>query len=157
GPLSSVLAGTRTLSGHGFAPPRELPACGHLEGDWEAPDDEDGRPAPRIAVVYYRAQHLAGNTHYVEELSRAVVAAGATAVSLYCSSLRCPEDGRIDEPRGVDAPVVTVLAAGGATPATASAGGDDDSWNVGHLAELDIPILQGLCLTFDREAWEESD
>ena len=157
GQLWAFLADTLTLSGHGFAPPRELPAWGHLEGDWEAPDDEDGRPAPRIAVVYYRAQHLAGNTHYVEELSRAVVAAGATAVPLYCASLRRPEDVLIDELRGVDAAVVTVLAAGGATPATASAGGDDDSWNVGHLAELDIPILQGLCLTFDREAWEESD
>ena len=49
--------------------------------------------------------------------------------------------------------VVTVLAAGGAVPATATAGGDD-SWNVAHLAALDIPILQGLCLTSSRAAWE---
>ena len=46
--------------------------------------------------------------------------------------------------------VTTVLAAGGATPATVTAGGNDDSWNVAHLAALDIPILQGLCLTSSR-------
>ena len=155
--LWAFLADTLTLSGHGFAPPRELPAWGRLEGDWGAPATADGRAAPRVAVVYYRAQHLAGNTRYIEELCRAVVAAGATAVPLYCASLRRPEDGLIDELRTVDAAVVTVLAAGGATPAAATAGGDDDSWNVAHLAELDMPILQGLCLTCDRETWEASD
>ena len=35
---------------------------------------------------------------------------------------------------------------------TASAGGSDDTWNVAHLAALDIPILQGLCLTSSRVA-----
>ena len=50
-----------------------------------------------------------------------------------------------------------MLAAGGATPALASAGGDDDNWNVAHLAALDIPILQGLCLTSSRAQWDEND
>uniref|UniRef100_UPI000DE36DB0 cobaltochelatase subunit CobN n=1 Tax=Nonomuraea lactucae TaxID=2249762 RepID=UPI000DE36DB0 len=53
--------------------------------------------------------------------------------------------------------VVTVLAAGGTRPATAGAGGDDEAWDVGALAELDVPILQGLCLTSSRQAWEEND
>ena len=56
-----------------------------------------------------------------------------------------------------DAMVTTVLAAGGATPATATAGGNDDSWNVAHLAALDIPILQGLCLTSSRAQWQDND
>ena len=37
-----------------------------------------------------------------------------------------------------------------ATPATAGAGGADDGWDVQHLAALDVPILQGLCLTSSR-------
>ena len=53
--------------------------------------------------------------------------------------------------------VVTVLAAGGARPATVSAGGDDDGWNVAHLAALDVPILQGLCLTSPRAQWPDND
>ncbi|NED53557.1 hypothetical protein G3I24_21985, partial [Micromonospora aurantiaca] len=59
--------------------------------------------------------------------------------------------------RRADALVVTVLAAGGTRPATAGAGGDDEAWDVGALAELDIPILQGLCLTTSRDAWAASD
>nr|BFE68959.1 hypothetical protein GCM10020092_022600 [Actinoplanes digitatis] len=50
-----------------------------------------------------------------------------------------------------------MLAAGGTRPATASAGGDDEAWDVGVLADLDVPILQGLCLTSSRAAWEDSD
>ncbi len=56
-----------------------------------------------------------------------------------------------------DAMVTTVLAAGGAVPATVTAGGSDDTWNVAHLAALDIPILQGLCLTSSRSQWHGND
>ena len=41
--------------------------------------------------------------------------------------------------------------------ATASAGGDDEAWDVRALAALDIPILQGLNLTWDRASWAASD
>ena len=44
-----------------------------------------------------------------------------------------------------------------ARPATASAGGDDEAWDVERMAALDIPVLQGLCLTSSREEWEASD
>ena len=56
-----------------------------------------------------------------------------------------------------DAIVTTVLAAGGTRPATAQAGEDDGAWDVAALAALDIPILQGLCLTWGRAEWEASD
>lgn len=53
--------------------------------------------------------------------------------------------------------MTTVLAAGGAAPATVIAGGADDTWDVAHLAALDIPIMQGLCLTNSRARWIEND
>jgi len=46
-----------------------------------------------------------------------------------------------------------VLAAGGSLPASVSAGGIDEDWDVGALASLDVPILQGLCLTSSRKQW----
>src|SRR3712207_7589803 len=55
--------------------------------------------------------------------------------------------------RTADALVVTVLAAGGSRPATAQAGGDDGAWDVGQLASLDVPVVQGLCLTRSRAEW----
>ena len=51
-----------------------------------------------------------------------------------------------------------MLAAGGSQPGDrVSAGGDDEAWDVERMAALDIPILQGLCLTSSREEWEASD
>jgi cobaltochelatase CobN len=41
--------------------------------------------------------------------------------------------------------------------ADASAGGAEEAWDIGALAQLDVPVLQGLCLTSSRAAWEASD
>ncbi len=151
--LHHFLSDTVLFTGHGFEPPQQTPTWGILDrAAREARVD-----APTVAVLYYRAQHLAGNTRYVEALCRAVEDRGARALPVFCASLRTAPDELIDLLGTADALVVTVLAAGGATPATASAGGDDEAWNVERLAALDIPILQGLCLTGSRAAWEESD
>ncbi|MFC9895591.1 cobaltochelatase subunit CobN [Nocardia sp. NPDC127579] len=149
--LHNFLSDTVLLTGHGFAPPVQLPSWGVLERT-AAPVD-----GPTVAVVYYRAQHLAGNTGYVDALCAAIEAAGAKALPLYCASLRTAEPELLDTLRTADALVVTVLAAGGTKPATVSAGGDDEAWDVAALAELDVPILQGLCLTSGRAQWEAND
>ncbi|MBF6514026.1 cobaltochelatase subunit CobN [Nocardia cyriacigeorgica] len=149
--LHNFLSDTVLLTGHGFEPPVQLPSWGRLEREAV---DVDG---PAVAVIYYRAQHLAGNTAYIEALCAAIEQAGARPLPLYCASLRTAEPDLLDTLRAADALVVTVLAAGGTKPATASAGGDDEAWDVGALAELDVPILQGLCLTTGREQWEAND
>src|SRR5699024_4352232 len=38
-----------------------------------------------------------------------------------------------------------------------SAGGDDEAWDVERIAALDVPVLQGLCLTSSRADWVETD
>ncbi|WP_216902694.1 cobaltochelatase subunit CobN, partial [Nocardia alni] len=149
--LHNFLSDTVLLTGHGFQAPVHLPNWGELE---RAPRAVDG---PTVAVLYYRAQHLAGNTGYIEALCAAIEDAGARPLPLYCASLRTAEPALIDTLRTADALVVTVLAAGGTKPAAASAGGDDEAWDIGALADLDVPILQGLCLTSGREQWATSD
>jgi cobaltochelatase CobN len=176
------LSDTVLLSGHGFAPPVELPEWGHLTRT--NPEQCAGPPAestvsghrsglspaipppptpragpatPTVAILIYRAHHVSGNTAFVETLAQAIEAQGATAMPMYCSSLRVPAPGLLAELAKADALVVTVLAAGGRRPADASAGGDDEAWDVQALAALDIPILQGLCLTSSRETWASSD
>lgn len=148
--LHAFLSDTVLMTGFGFAPPVVTPTWGELE----RPANTDG---PTIAVLYYRAQHLAGNTAYVESLCRAIEDAGGRPLPVYCASLRTAEPELLQRLSDADAMVVTVLAAGGLRPATAGAGGDDDSWNVEHLAALDIPILQGLCLTSPRDQWRDND
>ncbi|WP_369027585.1 cobaltochelatase subunit CobN [Nocardia farcinica] len=151
--LHNFLSDTVLLTGHGFEPPVHLPAWGELDREPAAL----GPDAPTVGIVYYRAQHLAGNTAYVEALCRAVEDAGARALPVYCASLRTAEPELLATLGRADALVVTVLAAGGTKPAAASAGGDDEAWDVGALAALDVPILQGLCLTTGRAQWEDND
>ncbi|MBB6346146.1 cobaltochelatase CobN [Nonomuraea muscovyensis] len=149
--LHAFLSDTVLLTGHGFAPPAPAPPWGLLERTARRAD------GPVVGVLYYRAHHMAGNTGFVETLCRAVEDAGGRALPVFCSSLRTAEPELFETLRAADALVVTVLAAGGTRPATAGAGGDDEAWDVGALAELDVPILQGLCLTGSRQAWEEND
>ena len=88
---------------------------------------------PKVGVLYYRAQHLAGNTRYVEALCEAIDAAGADPMPIYCASLRTAEPELLKTLGEADALVVTVLAAGGTKPATAGAGGDDEQPTGGQI------------------------
>jgi cobaltochelatase CobN len=154
--LHAFLCDTVLMTGIGFEPPVNTPTWGLLDrsDSAQSPINPDG---PRVAVLFYRAQYLAGNTAYVEALCQAIDAAGGRAMPIHCASLRTPAPELMELLTTADAMVVTVLAAGGAVPATAGAGGDDEAWSVEHLAALDVPILQGLCLTSSRAQWESND
>lgn len=153
--LHAFCSDTVLLTGEGFDPPTRLPAWGLLDRPTaDAPSDGD---MSRIGILYYRAHQSSGNIAFVRALADAVDAADrATAVPIYCTSLRSAPEDLLAELRKLDALIVTVLAAGGTKPATATAGGDDEAWDVTALAALDIPILQGLSLTWSREAWADS-
>jgi cobaltochelatase CobN len=156
--LSRFLTDAITLAGEGFDPPAPMPAWGLLERAASGPAGlTPAPPAPTVAILYYRAHHVAGNTGFVDVLASAVEEAGGRALPVFCSSLRTAEPAMIDVLRAADAIVVTVLAAGGLVPAAAGAGGTDEEWDIGALAGLDVPILQGLCLTSSREQWAASD
>jgi cobaltochelatase CobN len=156
--LARFLSDAITLTGEGFEPPAPMPSWGLLD----RPTRESAgplltSPVPTVAILYYRAHHVAGNTGFVHALADAVETAGGRALPVFCSSLRTAEPELFGALRVADAIVVTVLAAGGLVPAAASAGGTDEGWDVGALASLDVPILQGLCLTSSREQWAASD
>ncbi|HEX2312944.1 MAG TPA: cobaltochelatase subunit CobN, partial [Thermomonospora sp.] len=149
--LARFLSDTVLLTGEGFEPPARMPAYGvHGDRPWH-----DGRPT--VGIVFYRAHELSGNTAFVDTLCEAVEARGANALPVFCGSLRGADEGLLDLLGRADALVATVLAAGGAVASAASAGGDEDAWDAGALARLDVPVIQGLCLTTSRETWEESD
>ncbi|MFJ1730258.1 cobaltochelatase subunit CobN [Streptomyces sp. NPDC088254] len=149
--LARFLSDTVLLTGHGFEAPAPAPTWGRLERQSQPAD------GPTIAVLYYRAHHMSGNTAFVHALCDAVEEAGGRPLPLYVASLRAPEPELIEELRAADAIVTTVLAAGGTKPAEASAGGDDESWDAGALTSVDVPILQALCLTGSRSTWEAND
>ena len=149
GELAKFLADTVLLTGHGFAPAEPMPSWGLRP---RPADTEPERPV--VAVLYYRAHELAGNTAFVDGLAEAIEACGARAMPVWCASLRTAEPALLETLGQADVLVVTVLAAGGTVPASAQAGGDDEAWDVGAVAALDIPVVQALCLTSPRAQWE---
>ncbi|KGN31936.1 cobaltochelatase subunit CobN [Knoellia sinensis KCTC 19936] len=153
--LHGFLSDTLLLSGDTFEPPVELPRWGTLDRPSAAAADTAA--SPRVAILFYRAQFAAGNTDFAHALADAVDAAGGVGVPVWATSLRDAPEDLLTHLGTYDAIVTTVLAAGGTRPATASAGEDDDAWNVAALAALDVPILQGLCLTWSRDEWAQSD
>ncbi|MGZ4446545.1 MAG: cobaltochelatase subunit CobN [Nocardioides sp.] len=152
--LHAFLSDTVLLTGEGFEPPHEIPAWG-----WgPRPARPDAAGLPRVGVLFYRAHQASGNTDFAQALCDAVDATGlAVGLPVFSTSLRAAPDDLYDALGTLDALVVTVLAAGGSQPAGASAGGDDEAWDVARIAALDIPVLQGLCLTSSRAEWEASD
>ena len=150
--LHAFLSDTVLLTGVGFEPPIEQPVWGVLPRDLPV-----AASRPRIGILFYRAQHAAGNIAYVEALADAVDAAGGVGVPIFATSLRDAPSDLLEYLAKCDALITTVLAAGGTKPAAASAGGDDEGWDVRALAALDVPILQGLCLTWDRASWAASE
>ena len=149
--LHAFLSDTVLLTGEGFDPPVVLP-------EWGVTRHPEWSGLPRVGVLYYRAHEVSGNNGFAHDLADAVDATGqAVGIPIFVSSLRSAPDALYDELATFDALVVTVLAAGGSTPATVGAGGDDEAWDVERLRALDIPILQGLALTSSRAEWERSD
>jgi cobaltochelatase CobN len=171
--LARFLSDTVFLTGEGFAPPRPMPAHGLHPLPAPAPSSmimarsaqiaplsgHDHESAPVVAVVFYRAHELAGNTAFVDVLCAALAEHGATPLPVFCASLRSAGYGGADAQlaellKPADAVITTVLAAGGSAAADATGEGD---WDAGVLAGLDVPVLQGLCLTGSRAQWEQSN
>ncbi|HEX6857958.1 MAG TPA: cobaltochelatase subunit CobN [Streptosporangiaceae bacterium] len=173
--LAAFLSDTVLLTGEGFAPPTAMPQHGvHVlpgapprsaappqsAAPPELPLAPEPAPAPGggaaprpvVAVVYYRAHELSGNTAFVDTLCAAISEQGGKPLPVFCASLRHPDPELIGLLGQADTVITTVLAAGGSN----AAGAADGDWDAGALAALGVPVLQGLCLTSSREQWAAS-
>ena len=148
--LLLFVADTVLLGGFGFDPPAPVPQTGVW---YTTPADASGdRDRPLVGVVFYRAHLVAGNTQFVADLCRAIEAAGARALAVYCYSLRPDAHGRVEalercREAGVDALVTTVLAMGRA------GAGAEDEWEVPELAALGVPVIQAPSCNRSRDDW----
>ena len=171
--LLRFLADTFLLEGYGFAPPREVPDLGvYVPGSGDVPlaealaGHDPGRPT--VGVCFYRSHRLTGNTAFVDALCAAIEDAGGNAVAVWSYTLRRDADGRVPALEllagNVDALVVTMLATGGSSAgdAVVAEGGDGvgeawQEWDASALADLGVPVIQAVCATASRAAWQESD
>jgi cobaltochelatase CobN len=170
--LLRFLADTFLLEGHGFEPPREVedlgvyvPARGDVALEEATRGHDPSRPT--VGVCFYRSHRLTGNTAFVDDLCAAIEAAGANPLAVWSYTLRRDADGNVPAfallDGRVDALLVTMLATGGsgAGDNTASdgegVGGQWQDWDASALAALDVPVIQAVCATGSRAAWEESN
>jgi cobaltochelatase CobN len=142
-------AGDRVLGGgFGYDPPVPVPD----EGVWGPGLDALDPARPTVAVVFYRAHLLAGNTTFVDDLCAAIRARGGNALACWCYSLRPDATG--------DVPVLSRFVAGRAdcvvTTVLAMGTGDADGWSAPLLGRLDLPVVQAVAATTSRAAWEAS-
>ena len=168
--LFRFVADTVLMEGYGFEPASALPEVGVYH-----PRLEDGSPVedllalhdpllPTVGVVFYRAHWMGGNTAFVDALVGALEEAGANALPVFGYSLRAGADGSVPALElvkdRVDCLVTTVLAGGGSNAGDAHKAGSPEEWlewEVPALAELGVPVVQGISTTGSREAWLASD
>ncbi len=153
---AKFLADRLLLTGHGSAPPFDVPEHGvylrdveHATlGDWEQRRD----PArPTAAILFYRAHALSGNVAFVDELIDALEQRGVNALAVYTSSLRAREDGvpaalRLIGDRA-DVVISTLSFALGDPSA-------DDAISI--VEQRGVPVIQAITSGMPREAWEVS-
>jgi cobaltochelatase CobN len=157
--LARFLSDTIFLTGEGFDPPRSMPLYGLHQVPAPAGDGPPGDDRPVVAVVFYRAHELSGNTAFVDTLCAALAGHGARPLPVFCASLRSADTELTALLAPAQAVITTVLAAGGAAAAGNAIGdaASEGDWDAGVLAGLDVPVLQGLCLTSSRAQWEASN
>jgi cobaltochelatase CobN len=169
--LLRFVSDTVLMTGHGFEPPRPIADHGIWTGAGLGVPGGARRPErPLIAVIFYRAHLVAGNTTYVADLCAALEAAGADALAIFTYSLRADAGGAVPavslaKSYGVDAVVTSTLAAGGAgggaagagaAGATGAPGGDETAaWEIPALLDLGVPVIQSPSSSRSRAAWAD--
>jgi cobaltochelatase CobN len=153
--LLRFLSDTVAMTGLGFEPPAPVADVGVWDGAGLGAGIDRRPDRPLVAVIFYRAHLVAGNTTYVGELCEALDAAGADSVAIWTYSLRQDAEGRVpalDRCRelGVDV-IITSTRAAGAT----SGGGE--GWDVPELDALGVPVIQSPASSRSRAEWEADD
>jgi cobaltochelatase CobN len=138
------------LTGYGYDSPLPTPEHGIYLSDLEAPSMDDwsrqADPAkPTVAVLFYRAHMLSGNTAFIDAIASTLEAKGLNAFCVFTSSLKVL-DG--------DMPAALRLIAGRADVLVSTL-----SFALGEvtaLQRLDIPVVQAIAAGMPQGAWEVS-
>lgn len=160
--LFRFLSDRLMLTGYGYALPTPMPEHGiYLPNTDVATFDEWQRQAdpakPTVAVLFYRAHRMSGNTGFVDSLAQALESKGVNALCIFTSSLKSKEAGKpaafgLMEGRA-DVLITTLsFALGEVNTGSITEAGDA----INSLEQLGIPVLQAIACGMTRGAWEGS-
>jgi cobaltochelatase CobN len=160
--LFRFLSDRLLLTGHGYAPPSLMPEHGIYLPDMDAADIGDWeRQAdplkPTVAVLFYRAHRMSGNTAFIDTLAQALQAQGVNALCISTSSLKSKEAGRPVAFQWIEGRADVLIstlsfALGEVNTGNVTQGGEA----VSSLERLGIPVIQAIASGMPRGAWEGS-
>ncbi len=102
--------------------------------------------SPAIALLFYRAHWMSGNTDFVDALAERLQELGCRPLPIFVYSLK-PEHAAQIEPLLREARVDAII-----NTLSFSMGAGSVEW----LQRLDVPVLQAIVSTSSREAWQRS-
>jgi len=150
------------LTGHGYEKPSTPAEHGIYMQDLEHAEYEDwlqrtDSSKPTVAILFYRAHLLSGNTAFIDALSEAMESRGLNALCVFTSSMKALDDGfpaafRLIEGR-VNVIVSTLsFAMGEINTGDVTLAGN----NVSTFERLGIPVIQAIPSGMSRGSWEVS-
>ncbi|KJV25719.1 cobalt chelatase [Aquitalea magnusonii] len=167
--LMRYLSDRLLLTGHGYLPPAALPEHGlyHPElSDGCSLDDwcEIRQPGwPTVAISFYRAHWLSGNTRFIDMLVDMLAERQINALPLFTSSLRSQDEQGLPaalqllrDPRAGQ-PCVLINTTSFAMGEVNAEGATQASWAVEAFEQLDIPVLQAITSSMTQAQWEASE
>ena len=136
--LHAFLSDTVLLTGEGFAPPRRAAELGRARP--RPCPARTARPSPSSTTAPSSSPGTPPSSRRCADAIEDAGRPGAAGLLRVAAAGRARAAATL---RAADALVVTVLAAGGTKPASASAGGDDEAWDVERARRAGRPDPAG--------------
>ncbi len=160
--LLRFLSDRLMLTGFGYAPPTPMSEHGIYLPDLDEATLEDWQrqadaSKPTVAVLFYRAHLVSGNTAFIEAIAEALRSKGTNPLCLFTSSLKAREAGRPAVFHWIEGRADVLIstlsfALGEVNTGSVTMPGD----GLNSLQRLGIPILQAIASGAPRGAWEGS-
>jgi cobaltochelatase CobN len=160
--LFRFLSDRLLLTGYGYAPPSlmaehgiYLPEMDVAEiGDWERQADPR---KPTVAVLFYRAHRMSGNTAFIDTLAQALQAQGVNALCIFTSGLKSKEAGRPVAFQWIEGRADVLISTLSFALGEVNTGNVTQSGeSLSSLERLGIPVIQAIASGMPRGAWEGS-
>jgi cobaltochelatase CobN len=160
--LFRFLSDRLLLTGHGYAPPTPMLEHGIYLPDMDAAEIEDWeRQAdplkPTVAVLFYRAHRMSGNTEFIDTLAQALQARGLNALCIFTSSLKSKEAGRPAAFQWIEGRADVLISTLSFALGEVNTGEVTEAGEaVTSFERLNIPVIQAIASGMPRGAWEGS-
>ncbi|WP_213805106.1 cobaltochelatase subunit CobN [Granulicella sp. dw_53] len=160
--LFRFLSDRLLLTGFGYAPPDAMSEHGIYLPDMDIATLEDWQrqadaTKPTVAVLFYRAHRMSGNTGFIDVIAQALQAQGANALCIFTSSLKSKEAGRPAAFQWIEGRADVLISTLSFALGEINTGDVTEAGEaVASLERLGIPVVQAIASTMPRGAWEGS-